>query len=103
MTDPLLKYREQHKHRLKLYAWLYWSFETQTSGMGEQWQGISSLPDGNGNGGDWKNCFISPLAHILLSVVERLALVTIPLSRRIVPCMDRCRLAVKWRSITTVF
>ncbi|NEU35237.1 acyltransferase, partial [bacterium LRH843] len=24
MTDPLLKYREQHKHRLNYMPWLYW-------------------------------------------------------------------------------
>ena len=23
--DPLLKYREQHKHRLNYMPWLYWS------------------------------------------------------------------------------
>jgi hypothetical protein len=26
-TDPLLKYREQHKHRLNYMPWLYWSLK----------------------------------------------------------------------------
>lgn len=25
--DPLLKYREQHKHRLNYMPWLYWSLK----------------------------------------------------------------------------
>ncbi|MDA1255516.1 MAG: acyltransferase, partial [Proteobacteria bacterium] len=27
--DPLLKYREQHKHRLNYMPWLYWTLKTK--------------------------------------------------------------------------
>ncbi|MFW2711985.1 acyltransferase, partial [Acinetobacter baumannii] len=27
MTDSLLKYREQHKHRLNYMPWLYWTLK----------------------------------------------------------------------------
>lgn len=30
MTDSLLKYREQHKHRLNYMPWLYWSLKPKT-------------------------------------------------------------------------
>ena len=65
MTDPLLKYREQHKHRLNYMPWLYWSLKPKNRGWAEQWQQeyqayltqMETVEIGN-------NCFISPLAHI---------------------------------------
>ena len=59
--DPLLKYREQHKHRLNLY----YSLKPKHRGWAEEWQQeyqaylmeMETVEIG-------KNCFISPLAHI---------------------------------------
>ncbi|MBU3847268.1 MAG: acyltransferase [Candidatus Acinetobacter avistercoris] len=64
-SDLLLKYREQHKHRLNYMPWLYWSLKPKNRGWAEQWQeeyqnylmDMETVEIG-------KNCFISPLAHI---------------------------------------
>ena len=63
--DPLLKYREQHKHRLNYMPWLYWSLKPKHRAWAEQWQNeyqqylreMETIEIG-------QNCFISPLAHI---------------------------------------
>ena len=63
--DPLLKYREQHKHRLNYMPWLYWSLKAKNSAWAETWQKeyqtylmqMETIEIG-------ENCFISPLAHI---------------------------------------
>lgn len=65
MTDPLLKYREQHKHRLNYMPWLYWRLKDKHKVWAEAWQKeyqeylqtMETVEIG-------KNCFISPLAHI---------------------------------------
>ena len=65
MTDPLLKYREQHKHRLNYMPWLYWSLKPKNRVWAEVWQQeyqaylmeMETVEIG-------QNCFISPLAHI---------------------------------------
>lgn len=65
MHDPLLKYREQHKHRLNYMPWLYWSLKPKHREWAEEWQKeyqnylmeMETVEIGN-------NCFISPLAHI---------------------------------------
>lgn len=64
-NDPLLKYREQHKHRLNYMPWLYWSLKDKHRVWAETWQReyqeylmeMETVEIG-------KNCFISPLAHI---------------------------------------
>ncbi|QLB59714.1 acyltransferase [Acinetobacter indicus] len=63
--DPLLKYREQHKHRLNYMPWLYWSLKSKNRVWAEAWQKdyqaylmeMETVEIG-------ENCFISPLAHI---------------------------------------
>ncbi|MFP6840788.1 MAG: acyltransferase [Acinetobacter sp.] len=63
--DPLLKYREQHKHRLNYMPWLYWSLKAKNRAWAETWQKeyqtylmqMETIEIG-------ENCFISPLAHI---------------------------------------
>jgi acetyltransferase-like isoleucine patch superfamily enzyme len=63
--DPLLKYREQHKHRLNYMPWLYWSLKPKNRGWADEWQkeyqqylmAMETVEIG-------ENCFISPLAHI---------------------------------------
>ena len=63
--DPLLKYREQHKHRLNYMPWLYWGLKPKHRAWAEQWQNeyqqylreMETVEIG-------QNCFISPLAHI---------------------------------------
>lgn len=63
--DPLLKYREQHKHRLNYMPWLYWSLQPKNRVWAEAWQKdyqaylmeMETVEIG-------ENCFISPLAHI---------------------------------------
>ncbi len=63
--DPLLKYREQHKHRLNYMPWLYWTLKPKHRAWAEQWQNeyqqylreMETVEIG-------QNCFISPLAHI---------------------------------------
>lgn len=63
--DTLLKYREQHKHRLNYMPWLYWTLKPKHRAWAEQWQNeyqqylreMETVEIG-------KNCFISPLAHI---------------------------------------
>lgn len=65
MTDPLLKYREQHKHRLNYMPWLYWRLKDKHKVWADAWQKeyqeylqtMETVEIG-------KNCFISPLAHI---------------------------------------
>lgn len=63
--DPLLKYREQHIHRLNYMPWLYWTLKPKHRQWAEAWQAeyqaylmeMETIKIG-------KNCFISPLAHI---------------------------------------
>ena len=63
--DPLLKYREQHKHRLNYMPWLYWRLKPKHRAWAEEWQqeyqaylmSMETVEIG-------ENCFISPLAHI---------------------------------------
>ncbi len=63
--DPLLKYREQHKHRLNYMPWLYWTLKPKHRAWAEAWQKeyqaylmeMETVEIG-------ENCFISPLAHI---------------------------------------
>lgn len=38
MTDSLLKYREQHKHRLNYMPWLYWTLKPKHRVWAEEWQ-----------------------------------------------------------------
>ena len=65
MTDSLLKYREQHKHRLNYMPWLYWTLKPKHRVWAEEWQkeyqaylmDMETVEIG-------ENCFISPLAHI---------------------------------------
>ncbi len=64
-SDPLLKYREQHQHRLNYMPWLYWSLKPKNRVWAEAWQQeyqdylreMETVEIG-------ENCFISPLAHI---------------------------------------
>lgn len=64
-TDPLLKYREQHKHRLNYMPWLYWRLKDKHMQWARAWQkeyqdylrDMEDIEIG-------ENCFISPLAHI---------------------------------------
>lgn len=64
-SDLLLKYRDQHKHRLNYMPWLYWSLKPKNRVWADQWQQdyqsylmeMETVEIG-------KNCFISPLAHI---------------------------------------
>lgn len=63
--DPLLKYREQHQHRLNYMPWLYWRLKDKHRAWAEAWQQqyqaylmqMETVHIG-------QNCFISPLAHI---------------------------------------
>ncbi|EXD14375.1 chloramphenicol acetyltransferase CAT [Acinetobacter baumannii] len=65
MTDSLLKYREQHKHRLNYMPWLYWTLKPKHRVWAEELQkeyqaylmDMETVEIG-------ENCFISPLAHI---------------------------------------
>ena len=36
--ERLLKYREQHKHRLNYMPWLYWSLKPKHREWAEAWQ-----------------------------------------------------------------
>ena len=64
-VDPLLKYREQHKHRLNYMPWLYWTLKPKHKEWALAWQQeyqaylmeMETVEIG-------QNCFISPLAHI---------------------------------------
>lgn len=63
--DPLLKYREQHKHRLNYMPWLYWRLKPKNKQWAQAWQRefqdyLREMEDVEI--GD--DCFISPLAHI---------------------------------------
>lgn len=63
--DPLLKYREQHKHRLNYMPWLYYRLKPKHLAWAQQWQKdfqnylieMEDIEIG-------ENCFISPQAHI---------------------------------------
>lgn len=63
--DPLLKYRQQHQHRLNYMPWLYYRLKPKHRAWAEAWQQeyqtylmeMETVEIG-------KNCFISPLAHI---------------------------------------
>ena len=63
--DLLLKYRQQHQHRLNYMPWLYYSLKPKHRAWAEAWQqeyqaylmDMETVEIG-------KNCFISPLAHI---------------------------------------
>lgn len=64
-SDPLLKYREQHKHRLNYMPWLYWRLKEKNLSWAKRWQEeyqtyLQEMEDIEIG----KNCFISPLAHI---------------------------------------
>ena len=63
--DPLLKYREQHKHRLNYMPWLYWSLKPKNRGWAKkkkkEYQAYLMEMETVEIG---ENCFISPLAHI---------------------------------------
>ena len=71
--DPLLKYREQHKHRLNYMPWLYWSLKPKNREWAEQWQqeyqaylmAMETVEIG-------KSCFISPLAHIFAELGRKI-------------------------------
>lgn len=103
MTDSLLKYREQHKHRLNYMPWLYWTLKPKHRVWAEEWQkeyqaylmDMETVEIG-------ENCFISPLAHIFAERVGKLRLVIIVLLRQIVVCMDRLRLVMRLQLTTTV-
>ena len=64
-SDPLLKYREQHKHRLNYMPWLYWRLKDKHLVWAKSWQQdyqdyLQEMEDVEIG----ENCFISPLAHI---------------------------------------
>ena len=64
-SDPLLKYREQHKHRLNYMPWLYWRLKDKHLAWVKSWQQdyqdyLQEMEDVEIG----ENCFISPLAHI---------------------------------------
>lgn len=64
-TDPLLKYREQHKKRLSYMPWLYFSLKPKNLAWAQLWQqeyqdylrSVESIQIG-------KDCFISPDAQL---------------------------------------
>lgn len=63
--DPLLKYREQHKHRLNYMPWLYYRLKAKHLAWAQQWQQeyqayLQDMEDIEIG----ENCFISPQAHI---------------------------------------
>ncbi len=65
MTDPSLKYREQHKQRLSYMPWLYWSLKPAQRQWAEQWQKqwqahLQEMETVEIHG----DCFISPLAAL---------------------------------------
>lgn len=65
LNDPLLKYRQQHQHRLNFMPWLYYSLKPRHREWAEAWQReyqdylqqVENIQIG-------RNCFISPLAHL---------------------------------------
>lgn len=64
-SDKLLKYREQHKHRLNYMPWLYWRLKDKHLIWAKEWQQqyqsyLQDMEDIEIG----ENCFISPLAHI---------------------------------------
>lgn len=64
-SDPLLKYREQHKKRLSYMPWLYFSLKPKNLAWARLWQqeyqdylrSVESIQIG-------KDCFISPEAQL---------------------------------------
>lgn len=64
-SDPLLKYREQHKKRLSYMPWLYFRLKPKNLAWAQAWQqeyqdylqAVESIQIG-------ENCFISPDAHL---------------------------------------
>ena len=64
-SDPLLKYREQHKKRLSYMPWLYFSLKPKNLAWAQLWQqeyqdylrSVESIQIGN-------DCFISPDAQL---------------------------------------
>ena len=64
-SDPLLKYREQHKKRLSYMPWLYFSLKPKNLAWAQLWQqeyqdylrSVESIQIG-------KDCFISPDAQL---------------------------------------
>ncbi|OUY07079.1 acyltransferase [Acinetobacter populi] len=63
--DPLLKYREQHQHRLNYMPWLYWKLKPKHLQWASAWQQeyqayLQDMEDIEIG----KDCFISPLAHL---------------------------------------
>ncbi|KAA8731401.1 acyltransferase [Acinetobacter qingfengensis] len=63
--DPLLKYREQHQHRLNYMPWLYWKLKPRNKLWAQAWQQdyqqyLQEMEDIEIG----ENCFISPLAHL---------------------------------------
>ncbi len=74
-SDPLLKYREQHQHRLNYMPWLYWSLKPKNRVWAEAWQQeyqdylreMETVEIG-------ENCFISPLAHIFAEPGRKIAI-----------------------------
>lgn len=64
-NDPLLKYREQHQHRLNYMPWLYWRLKPKHREWALAWQQdyqnylkeMETIYIG-------ENVFISPLAHL---------------------------------------
>lgn len=63
--DPLLKYRQQHQHRLNYMPWLYWTLKPKHKAWAMAWQQeyqnylkeMEEIEIG-------EHCFISPLAHL---------------------------------------
>lgn len=102
--DPLLKYRDQHKHRLNYMPWLYYTLKPHHRAWAEAWQQeyqaylmeMETVEIG-------KNCFISPLAHIFAEPDARLLLAIIALLQQTVPYMVQLRSGRKSRLITIVF
>jgi acetyltransferase-like isoleucine patch superfamily enzyme len=63
--DPLLRYREQHQHRLNYMPWLYWRLKAKHLTWARRWQQdyqdyLREMEDIHIG----EDCFISPLAHI---------------------------------------
>ncbi|MDO6424587.1 acyltransferase [Saccharophagus degradans] len=65
MTDPTLKYREQHKQRLSYMPWLYWTLKPKqrewAQAWQQQWQDYLQQMETIEVIGD---CFISPDAQL---------------------------------------
>ena len=83
MTDSLLKYREQHKHRLNYMPWLYWTLKPKHRAWAEEWQ-------------KEYQAYLMDMETVEIGVI-------IVLLRQIVVCMDRLRLVMRLQLTTTVF